>query len=604
MVGILIGPFDGSRPAIDGVYLTGNEAVAARNIDVRSGALRALRAPRRVATVGAAPGRLVPIRDTSGERHWIRFAASDAHVVAGVTVNDAFERVYWTGTGQRPRYAPLADLLAGRADHELGITPPGTGPVVQPSGGSGPALTRAYVITWRTIYGEESAPSPPTIVTAPPNSYWHLILPTVYEGLTAPVDRLAIYRTVTGGDTVNYRFVAEVPLGTVTYGDTLPDDELVYRDALTTLDWLPPPADLRLLTRHGSGALVGAVGRTVVFSEPFVPHAWPAAYAYALPAPVVALAALGDAVIAFTAERPYLLAGSHPATMAVAPIAAAVAVPGWQAVVTTQQAIWAATPDGLIRIDQQSLENTTAAFIRPDQWELFDPATFRLTSHRGALVCRVGSTRGIMLALHGQRPFFTDLDDIGRADEQVYDPAEDRTYVRFGQDLYLLDAADIDSRRFMWQSREFILPRPVSFGVLRADIQPNPEDRSASDVDSWHKDWNRQRMQGALAPINSYPIAGNPMQLPSSIPELPPLAPIGGAPLFRLTASAEETPLPQVTVIADGRIVASTVVQDGTPVRLPAGFRARRWQVVIEGGRVHRFQAIQLAERPHELVMV
>ncbi|MDQ7008522.1 MAG: hypothetical protein Q9Q40_14975, partial [Acidobacteriota bacterium] len=331
---------------------------------------------------------------------------------------------------------------------------------------------RAYVYTYVTTYGEESAPSPPTVVTGFADARWYVSLPGSYTGVASPVDRVRVYRTATADNAYTYRMVAELPVETVSMEDTVRDDLLPFQPALPSIDWLPPPQDLRFLHLHGSGALVGVTGRTIRFSEPYQPHAWPPSSAYSVPVPVTALAVFGTSVLIFTRDRPFLLDGVHPSSMALTPLPISVPVETWRAVHTALDAVWVATRNGILRFDGRGFTNVSAPFIRPDQWEAFDPTVFRLTSHRDMLLCRVGTARGLAIMQRGDGLYMTDLPEIARADEQIYDLSTDRTYVRLGNDIYELDAVDTEARRFTWQSQEIVLPAPMSFGVLQVDVRP------------------------------------------------------------------------------------------------------------------------------------
>jgi hypothetical protein len=110
--------------------------------------------------------------------------------VKGPIAGDTSFRAYFTSSSFEPRATNLAMATASAPYPAgwfvLGVTPPITAPAVAPSGGSATNETRAYVYTFATQWGEESAPSPASspatghpdgtwaisnMDTAPPNSY-------------------------------------------------------------------------------------------------------------------------------------------------------------------------------------------------------------------------------------------------------------------------------------------------------------------------------------------------------------------------------------------------------------------------------------------------
>jgi len=90
----------------------------------------------------------------------------------GPIAGDTLQRTYYTGDGE-PRMTTLADAISGGGNDYpknffvLGVTNPTTAPTVGHTGGAAANETRAYVYTFVTQYGEESAPSPAGEHTAP-----------------------------------------------------------------------------------------------------------------------------------------------------------------------------------------------------------------------------------------------------------------------------------------------------------------------------------------------------------------------------------------------------------------------------------------------------
>ena len=91
-------------------------------------------------------------------------------------------------------------------------------------------------------------------------------------------------------------------------------------DILETNEYDPPPSNLRGIIAAQNNILVGFDGNQLYFSEPNVPHAWPAKYALTFEYDIVGIASVGGYILVLTEEYPYQVSGNNPATMAYARI--------------------------------------------------------------------------------------------------------------------------------------------------------------------------------------------------------------------------------------------------------------------------------------------
>jgi hypothetical protein len=77
---------------------------------------------------------------------------------------DVEYRYVWTGDGA-PRWSKFSTFDTPASDLTLGIPTPVAAPTVSPSGGVGATVSRLYVYTFFSQDGEESAPSPASVLT-------------------------------------------------------------------------------------------------------------------------------------------------------------------------------------------------------------------------------------------------------------------------------------------------------------------------------------------------------------------------------------------------------------------------------------------------------
>lgn len=106
--------------------------------------------------------------------------------------------------------------------------------------------------------------------------------------------------------------------GSYTFTDDFDSRNLF--DILDTAEYDPPPENLRGLIAAQNNILVGFDGNQLFFSEPNVPHAWPAKYALTFEYDIVGIASVGGYILVMTEEYPYQVSGNNPATMAFARI--------------------------------------------------------------------------------------------------------------------------------------------------------------------------------------------------------------------------------------------------------------------------------------------
>ena len=100
-------------------------------------------------------------------------------------------------------------------------------------------------------------------------------------------------------------------------------DDFDYRglfDILGTDEYDPPPENLKGLIAAQNNILCGFDGNQLFFSEPNIPHAWPAKYALTFESNIVAIASVAGYILVLTEEYPYQVSGNNPATMAYARI--------------------------------------------------------------------------------------------------------------------------------------------------------------------------------------------------------------------------------------------------------------------------------------------
>ena len=135
--------------------------------------------------------------------------------------------------------------------------------------------TRAYRSRTSTPGERESAPSPgERTAGAGPERYGgrHDRVATGYRCVRGALN-WRLYRSSTTNDGAEYQFVAEIAIGTLTYNDSLRQEEL--QELLPSTTWTEPRSDMLNPCGGSNGIMLGSAGKVLCACEPFQPFVWP-----------------------------------------------------------------------------------------------------------------------------------------------------------------------------------------------------------------------------------------------------------------------------------------------------------------------------------------
>jgi hypothetical protein len=170
MTAFRISGFSGLVPRIARQLLAPNQAQVATNCSLTSGDIRPRNGLRLVFVPVMATDIVSMFRmEKDGNEKWLAWD-KDVDVARSPVADNTSGRFYYTGDGE-PRASDYDTATAGAGPYPsgcyvLGVTPPVAKPMVAPAGGaSAMMVSRAYVYTFVTSWGEESAPSPVSAVT-------------------------------------------------------------------------------------------------------------------------------------------------------------------------------------------------------------------------------------------------------------------------------------------------------------------------------------------------------------------------------------------------------------------------------------------------------
>lgn len=457
--------FKGALPKLHPASIPDGYAQSCRNAKLRSGSLRPYRQPLQVATLGGASTTLRRLGDT-----WKGYA-SDAFAVPGPVASD---RIYVSGDGP-PRVEKYG---AGAFSYPLALPAPASNPSVSlVSGASDPDTKEAVVFafTYVTVLDEESQPSPPS---AEINYTPGQVIRVNGFGATPGgrgINRRRVYRSSTdfAGNAVLH-FVAEVPIGTSQLDYALATHPL--QEPLPSASYAPPYDGLDGFTSLPNGLIAAWRDRTLLFCEPYVPHAWPREYEVNLEFGIRGLVSLGSGVAVMTTGQPYLVMGSHPSTMTVQKIEESMPCLSRRGVADMGFAAAYPSPDGLAVVDAGGARIVSRGLFTRDDWQALLPQTFVAASYDGAYVYLHKPDPGgpfLMRALDFTGEAAFDVAIEVAAIDLVRDPTTGNLHLlgENGVSVRQFDPPLGDRMALSWRSKRFLAPGLVNFPWARLDCE-------------------------------------------------------------------------------------------------------------------------------------
>ena len=328
-------------------------------------------------------------------------------------------------------------------------------------------------------------------------------------------------------------------------------------DILGSDEYDAPPEDLKGLTSAQNNILVGFVGNQLFFSEPGVPHAWPARYAVTLPYNIVGIAAIAGSMLVTTESYPYIVSGSDPAAgMSVARIDALYPCLNAKSMVTMGYGVVYSTHDGLAVFSPGGGPNIiTKLLYNNDTWETaLNPATL-VAEYYGDNYVASHSAGGLVFERDEKvGGFFVDTDYTFTA--SWYDPISGKLYYVFGTNGDIYEWNDLNQPMVTqtWKSKVINTKDMINMGAARI----------IADYGDTTSIWEET--------TTTWDATTDTWDAPDAL-------------TFKLWVDKE--------------LIYTTVVNDDNTFRLPTGYRSDTFEIEVSGNI--RVRAVHLGETPLSL---
>jgi len=590
MVAVNITSFGGMVPALDDRKIPDNAATLSQNVFLYDGNLKGMRAPRFLRNV--PPGTTYTYRlpddyqgasQSNDDNIWLDFINPQTDVVRAPVFGDVYDRYYWAGSTSVPMYNTRARIAASQPAWLLGIPTPSVAPGVNVVGGSGTTVSRAYVYTYVSAYGEEGAPSAPTLVTGFINGSWNLTWTAPLatdQGVDRNLTKVRVYRTITStAGVATYFLVAEFSLPTLAYSDVLTDAVVSSHAQLETFSWTQPPSDLKGFCAMPNGIIASWRNNELWFCEPYRPHAWPAAYVLTVPFPIVGLGIVGQTLVVCTTGYPMTASGVNPLYITTSTLSTFEPCTSRESILSAPEGVYYSSPNGLVMVNPGQAAVVTRDLVTPDRWAeltpdrfksarfgasyygfgeavggVFEDSAFETTSAFVALD-ETGARNGVLIDTRDIRVAFNVLASDVSIFGVMNDAWSNDLFLIYGDKLYWIDNKDLvpDYQVYLWRSKIFHSPKPQNFGAMKIYFEVPPT---------------------------------TPAQNPVRNNTLDQVLDVGQYGLLRLYADKRH-------------VLTYELRTSGELIRPPSGFKAEYWQFEVEA-RVEISQ-IQMAATAKEL---
>ncbi len=628
--------FAGLVPKLSDRSLPPNAASLARNAQLYSGEVRGLRQPLAVADLSAEiftvkrAYRLddgsTSIADAPGD--WIAFDDEGVNFVRGALKNDQFDRYYAAGGTQAPVVATASEWAAGSATYDLGVPAPTVAPTVTPPVSATVDETRAYVYTFVNEWGEESAPSPASDpATGDIAGVWQLTaMQTAYPvaGSHKALDKIRVYRTVTGTASVDYRFVTEIDPPVATYNDdgsgttdvygySTSVDAISLNESLPTLGWDLPPAGLQGIVNMANGIMVGFVGRDLYFSEPYRPHAWPPEYVLSVDAPIVGIGVYQSGAVVCTTSNPYVATGMDSASVILARLDDVEPCQSFRSIVNGLDGVLYASQNGLIVVNQSGATNVLRSMITRNEWrDEYKPETCLSATDGSRILTFYSTSEGWLFTPYEPLGLLVDLGGFADVQAVQTDPFTGEAYIVARDVVYQWNPEVTIPLNYTWISKVFELPYPVNMGAYRLqyeDVIAGEDFLPGFD----YTNYNTSRFSAStvvtetpalttspLNTLNLYPING--VRTETGVTDSPPVVqnrmPLGASPLVGEPTIIRDQV--NIKIYADDVLRYERSITSNDVMRLPSGYKADKWQ--IELNTAQNIYSFKMAGTAKELV--
>ena len=263
-----------------------------------------------------------------------------------------------------------------------------------------------------------------------------------------------------------FRFVTDIA-GTASGNFTENVVDSLLGEELESSDNLAPPDDdtathpegpMLGITAMPNGITAGFAGKTLLFSEPYLPHSYPEGNQLTTRDDIVGIASIAQGLLVTTTGKPLLVSGTDPSAMGMTEIDANLPNANKKSLVDMGQYAIYSSPDGLVSVSGSGVSNITEQIFTRDQWQDYYPSNIEAYEYEGKYIAFTfdgtdnATKKGFIFDPRGGKNAFVNLDFYATAGYN--DRVNDILYLVINGDLKAF-AQGTSARTYLWKSKEF-----------------------------------------------------------------------------------------------------------------------------------------------------
>lgn len=394
--------------------------------------------------------------DDPGLQYWVGLFNKGTSITAIIWAFLNSSEMATRYPGGRPSISQYYTLFLGRS--------PSTSELSYWQGVIGPNQAIEATLLFEMLTGQEyrDTKTQPTLVE---------MLTTLYKRAPTAAEIAAAQSLLDNGHSLNsVAYITASSLGSDGTGHVDEGDDRYLGWTLTSTTWTAPYPDMKMLTVLPNGVFAAARDRTIYFSEPYRPYAWPDLYAQTLPFEVVGLRAFEGQLLVVTSGDPYMVSGAHPEGMTQQRVtASSAAVAEWGVSEVAGRPAYASR-DGIVLIEgtRASLD-FSRNFWTPELWRQkygSRLSSIKLVSYNDTLLGLFDSGDGFVLYYDERQPHMVEFSETGGYPFTI--PGSSAVYL--ARPTGVVSVVGLDGaapRNYVWHSKEFTLPANTSFAVCK-----------------------------------------------------------------------------------------------------------------------------------------
>jgi hypothetical protein len=254
--------------------------------------------------------------------------------------------------------------------------------------------------------------------------------------------------------------------------------------------------------------------------------------------------------------------------------------------------------------DSTSSQLVTQQLFTREEWqELFSPTTVNAAPYGLQYIAFDTTAEGFIFSPAEQLAPLSSLDRFTNVTTIQTDAYSGDVYLVQNNQVRLWDPPGALPYSFTWISKEFDLPDPVNFGVIRVKFVANPQNIQLSQLADYTT-FNAGRIAKPLNPYNWCSFNGTRTVPVTGYTQPQIKQPIGGSPLFNINGLQNTPSAVTVTIYArdldsNWNVQYQQTITDERIHKLPAGYKSDCWQVELVGN--NNVYSVTLAENGLEL---